>query len=143
MKIMPLQSTNVNFKGQNEREDSSKNTKIAVLTGGAGGTALTTSVSKLNRTAIAASKGTVKAKSSFGSLTKNAETFSEGIFRCIKNFATSLHLNKLPGLKPMDRILKSTFMRRTSGILGGAIAFATTIFGLVETGAIFSELVKK
>lgn len=142
MKISALRISNITFK-ENKDKELNRPSEVAIIAGGAGGTALTARVSNLNRTALTVTRGTTKAKSAFNGLTKNVETFSDGIFRCIKDFAMRLKLDKLPLLKPIGRALTSAPMRRVSGFFGGAIAFATTIFGLVETCGIFGELAKK
>lgn len=142
MKISVLRANNIAFKA-NEKEKDNKSSEVAIIAGGAGGTALTARVSNLNKTALNVSRGAMGFTNSFHGIKPNTKTFSDGILGCFKKFAASLGFNKLPLLKPIGKVLTSIPMRRASGFFGGVIAFATTIFGMVEAAGIFGELARK
>lgn len=138
MKIYPLQSQMITFKN-NPTTNSGMNggtEETAVIAGGAGGATIATGISRLNNVAKTAGEGAGKLSHTANIFPKDARNISHGIFGCFERFA-----GRLPkGLSPLGRILTSTPVRKVAGFAGGAIAFATAIFGLAETGATFGQL---
>ncbi|MDD3437217.1 MAG: hypothetical protein PHC64_08715 [Candidatus Gastranaerophilales bacterium] len=127
MKIYPLQPKIISFKAKNSLNDGVVDGKeeTVAIAAGAGGAAVTSKLASVNNYAARAGKASGSVINAAADYSRTAASFTKGISKFFR---------------PLERALTSSVTRGIAGFAGGALAFGTTVFGLVQTTSSLGEL---